>query len=101
CGNWSRDQEALRQQHVESRAPQRSVAVPAARRPGARLHDGTASRLPHAVRPSREDQLREDGKDRAVDPPGELEPGERNRAPEEQRYDFGREIGGTTPFTRY
>ena len=77
-----RDQEALRQQHLESRAPQRSVAVPAARRAGARLHDRAAPGLPHRLRPAREDQLREDGKDRAVDLPGELEPGQYNRASE-------------------
>ena len=71
-----RHQEALRQQLVEPGAPQRSVAVPAARRARARLHDRPASGLPHAVRPAREDQLREDGKDRAADPPGELEPGQ-------------------------
>ena len=53
------------------------------------------------VRPAREDQLREDGKDRAADPPGELEPGERSRASEEHVYCFGREIGGTIPLTRY
>ena len=86
CRHRPRHQEALRQQHVEPGAAQRSVAVPAARRARARLHDRPASRLPHAVRPAREDQLREDGKDRAADPPGELEPGKGSRAAEEYGY---------------
>ena len=74
-----RHQEALRQQHVESRAAQRSMAVPAARRAGARLHDRAAPGLPHRLRPAGEDQLREDGKDRAADLPGELESGQFRR----------------------
>ena len=86
CRHRPRDQEALRQQHLEPGAPQRSVAVPAARRAGARVHDRPASRLPHDVRPAREDQLREDGKDRAADPPGQLEPGERSQAQGSERY---------------
>ena len=36
------------------------------------FHTGPAPRLPHAVRPAREDQLREDGADRAAGAPGEL-----------------------------
>ena len=47
-GHRPRDQEALRQQPLESRAPQRSMAVPAARRAGTRLHDRPAPGLPHA-----------------------------------------------------
>src|SRR5688500_5572599 len=58
------------------------MAVPAARRAGARLHDRAAPGLPHHLRSAGEDQLREDGKDRAADLPGELEPGQRGRAPE-------------------
>ena len=65
-------EEALRQQQLEPGAAQRSVAVPAARRARDGVHDRPASRLPHAVRPAREDQLREDGKNRAAGAPGEL-----------------------------
>ena len=54
----ARAEEALRQQQLESAAAQRSVAVPAARRAGDGVHHGSAPRLPHAVRPAREDQLR-------------------------------------------
>src|SRR5205823_9592905 len=76
-----RAEETVRQQQLESPAAQRSVAVPAARRAGDGLHDRPSSRLPHAVRPAREDQLREDGKDRAADSPGELGHRQQRRAP--------------------
>ncbi len=81
-GHRARAEEALRQQQLEPAAPQRSVAVPAARRAGDGLHHRAAPRLPHAVRPAGEDQLREDGKDRAAGPPGELGHRQRRRAAE-------------------
>ncbi len=81
CRHRPHAAQALRQQPVEPGAAQRPVAVPAARRAGARLHDRPASRLPHRLRPAREDQLREDGEDRAADPSGELGSGQRRRPP--------------------
>src|SRR3954452_20544220 len=58
------------------------MAVPAERRSGAWLHDRPPSRLPHAVRPSREDQLREDRKGSPADLSGELGSGQRRDATE-------------------
>src|SRR5205814_3724795 len=54
--------------------PQRSVAVSAARRSCDGLHHRTSSGLPHGVRPAGEDQLREDGKNRAAGPSSQLGP---------------------------
>ena len=45
--------------------------------PGVWIHTGPASRLSHRLRPSREDQLSEDGEDRADRLPDRVGPGER------------------------
>src|SRR5205814_10444397 len=58
------------------------MAVPAARRARDGLHHRPAPGLSHAVRSAREDQLREDGKDRAARASGELGHRERGCAPE-------------------
>ena len=60
---WARVEDALRQQQVQSVATQRSVAVSSERCARVVVPHRPSPRLPHAVRPARADQLREDGED--------------------------------------
>src|SRR5262245_32603458 len=98
--NRARAEEALRQQQLESAPAQRPVAVSAARRGGDGVHDRVAPRLSHPVRPARKDQLREDGKDRAAHPPGELGPCERRVAAERTGRSDDHAVKNRFRFTR-
>jgi hypothetical protein len=75
-------QAGSRQQRVQSPAPQRPLAFPAARGPGGFHSHRLAPRLPHSRGPPRKDRVRQDGTHRSPGSSGKLGPSPASRPPE-------------------